>query len=66
MADERIQLFDRAHALLNEIRQLRLDAEHWNRLHPDEQPIVADPDGELAILDDALVALLRAEGPPRA
>lgn len=41
------QLRARARRIAREVEQIRVDAEHWNRLHPDEEPINPDPDGEL-------------------
>lgn len=40
-------LLARAQRIRKDINQIFLDAEHWNRLHPDETPIDPDPDGEL-------------------
>ncbi len=33
----------RQQELLAEMRQMQIDAEHWNSLHPDEEPIVIEP-----------------------
>lgn len=33
--------------IIENIDQLFADCAHWNRLHPDEKPINADPDGML-------------------
>ncbi len=30
-------------ALETELRQQQLDADHWNRTHPDEEPIILEP-----------------------
>lgn len=35
---------DRRAALADEMKKLVADAEHWNRTHPDEEPIVIDVD----------------------
>lgn len=48
MNERRGEWLARAHAVLAEIRQIFLDAEHWNRLHPEEEPIDPDPDDVLA------------------
>jgi len=57
----RSSLIERTKQLRDEIKQLFLDAEHWNRLHPDEV-IDPDPDGELAKLHQQLEEALRREG----
>lgn len=28
--------------ILNELKQIQRDADHWNRTHPNEEPIVID------------------------
>ena len=43
---ERVDLLKRAVKLRDEISQIFKDADHWNRLHP-EDPIDVDVDGEL-------------------
>lgn len=46
-----------------EIEKIFIDAAHWSRLHPDEEPIDPDPDGELRRIADALdVALAKEVG----
>lgn len=35
---------ERREALADEMKKLVADAEHWNRTHPNEEPIVIDPD----------------------
>lgn len=37
-----------AKRIINNINQILIDCAHWNRLHPGERPINADPDGMLA------------------
>lgn len=37
-----VTLLERLKRIAAELRQLQADAEHWNRLHPDEEPIVID------------------------
>jgi hypothetical protein len=41
-------MLERAKEIRREISQIFLDAESWNSLHPHEEPIDADPDGELS------------------
>ena len=42
--DFMLRLFERRHkALEAELRQIQADADHWNRTHPDEEPIVIEP-----------------------
>jgi hypothetical protein len=50
MAKTRLQIIDDGRRIITEIRQIFLDAEHWNRLHPDEEPLDPDPQGELRAL----------------
>ena len=44
-----------------DIEQIFRDVGHWNRTHPDEEPIDPDPDGTLRQLADEIDALLLAE-----
>lgn len=37
----------RAEKIKAEIEQIFVDASHWNRIHPDEEPIDPDPDGKM-------------------
>lgn len=46
----RDRLVKRHDKLAKEIKQVKLDAEHWNRLHPDEEPIVIDMQWPEAVL----------------
>ena len=56
--DKLIQRFTKLRA---EIRQLFLDIEHWNSIHPDEKPIDPDPDGRLKRMADAIDKMLARE-----
>jgi hypothetical protein len=47
------QLLARSRNLADEIEQLFIDAEHWNRLHPDLAPINPDEDGVLRLIYEA-------------
>jgi hypothetical protein len=62
--DERQEVFlTRARHLRQEIEQILVDAEHWNRTHPDEEPIDPDPEGELLLERDWLnLFIARYEG----
>lgn len=33
----------RQQEIRNELRQMQDDVDHWNRMHPDEEPIVIEP-----------------------
>lgn len=57
----REQLVARMRKLRQDIAAIFDDAEHWNRLHPDEEPIDPDPDGLLARIAAALDASLARE-----
>ncbi len=48
----------RAKAQRAEIKQLFLDVDHWNRTHPGEEPLEADPRGDLARLLEWLEKLI--------
>lgn len=37
------RIAQRAKEIEDEFRQICRDAEHWNRTHPDEEPIVVEP-----------------------
>ena len=50
MSKVRDHLLARREVLRAEILQVFADAEHWNRVHPDDEQIDADPDGEFAAL----------------
>lgn len=47
------------------VDQLFADCAHWNRLHPDEEPIDADPDGEMAAVKAYAQAMIRECRRPR-
>ncbi len=47
-----------------DIEQIFRDVDHWNRTHPDEDPIDPDADGMLRQLADEIDALLLAEQTP--
>ena len=44
-----------------DIEQTFRDVGHWNRTHPDEDPVDPDPDGMLRQIADEIDALLLAE-----
>lgn len=49
MADEQreleLQSFEmRRERIRARLQEIKADADHWNRLHPDEEPIVVDMD----------------------
>jgi hypothetical protein len=50
MPKTRQQIIDDGRRIITEIRQIFADAEHWNRVHPEEEPIEPDPHGTLAEL----------------
>ena len=42
--DINLELFERRRQRIEqEMRQIQVDAEHWNRNHPDEEPIIIEP-----------------------
>jgi hypothetical protein len=47
------------------VDQLFADTAHWNRLHPEEEPIEADPDGEMAAIKRYAEAMIRECCRPR-
>lgn len=55
---------DAERAIAN-VDQIYIDAAHWNRLHPDEQPIDPDPDGEMAAVKRYAQAMIRECRRPR-
>ena len=64
---DRLDAHNRA-LLVNRVRQQRArieqvftTADYWNRSHPDEQPLDADPDGRLRQVADELDAVLLRE-----
>ncbi len=44
------EIRDRVARQIREIDLMRRDAAHWNRVHPDEEPIAWDPDGQMVRL----------------
>ena len=58
----RADIVKRAQKLRAEIAQAFYDAERWNKLHPQEEAINPDPDGELKRLAEGLDAMLAIEG----
>jgi len=61
-------MIDEAKRVQKEINQIFIDVAHWNRAvrKPDELPIDADPDGEMAVCLEELVnniAFLESEAP---
>ena len=62
-AHERALLVNRARLMRAQIEQIFNDADHWNRSNPTEQPIDADPDGELRQTADELDEFLLREQP---
>jgi hypothetical protein len=55
-------IISRAQHLRQEIAMIFNDVEHWNRIHPDEKPIDADPDGLLRRMAHFLEVVLEQEG----
>ena len=44
-----------------DIERIFLDVDHWNRTHPDEDPVDPDPDETLQKMADEIDTLLLAE-----
>lgn len=57
----RAQIISKAARMCDEIKQIFLDAQHWNNIHPDEEPINPDPDGKLGRMLKGLENFLRRE-----
>lgn len=57
----RSQIVERLKRLRKEIYQIFLDAQHWNNIHPDEEPVNPDPDGKLWRMMTAIDKTLRRE-----
>lgn len=53
---------NQAQSILAEIKQIFVDAEHWNSIHPDEEPINPDPDGFLRHMAEILEGVLQRNG----
>lgn len=47
------------------VEQIFADVARWNRLHPDEQPIDPDPDGEMAAVKRYAEAMIKECRRPR-
>jgi hypothetical protein len=45
--EHRARIIQNIRRWCDEIRQLLIDVEHWNRVHPNEEPIDIDPGGQL-------------------
>ena len=60
-AHNRALLVNRARQMRAGIEQIFALADHWNRSNPTEQPLDADPDGEMRQTADELDALLLRE-----
>lgn len=58
MDAERRRILKNASENIDEIEQLLADVAHWNRTHPDQEPINIDPDGKLRQMADALRDML--------
>lgn len=61
MDAERQRIINEAARILNDIEQQFIDAEYWNRHHPDQEPIDPDPTGELAHWKRGFEGLLKNE-----
>ncbi len=61
MDAERQRLINEAARIVNEIDQQIIDIEYWNECHPDEEPIVADPKGEMVMWREGLQKMLDDE-----
>lgn len=57
----RDDLIRRAREQREEIRLFFNTADHWNRTHPDEEPIDPDPDGQLARIAAGIDVMLAKE-----
>jgi len=58
---ERAAILARARKLRADVQQAFDDAAQWNHIHPQEQPIDPDPDGQLARIRDGLDRMLGAQ-----
>ncbi|OPY78316.1 MAG: hypothetical protein A4E65_02339 [Syntrophorhabdus sp. PtaU1.Bin153] len=57
----RYQIINAAKTLLAEIKQIFLDADHWNNIHPNEEPINPDEDGFLHHIAEILEGVVKRE-----
>lgn len=58
----RARMIAGAQKTIADIDQLDIDCDYWNRNHPDEEPLQADPDGQMAVLREWAVRLLEKVG----
>lgn len=58
---DRAELFQRMRRHRAEVEQIFIDVEHWNRIHPDEEPLDPDPDGTMRRIADAYDKALAIE-----
>lgn len=61
MDAERQKIINDAARISNDIKQMFVDAKYWNELHPNEEPIDPDPDGELGRWKRRMDSLLTSE-----
>lgn len=61
MSKTRSELIAKAQRIHDGIKQMFIDAEHWNNLHPEEKPIDPDPDGFLKHMLEVIGAVLARE-----
>lgn len=57
----RQEIIDEAKRIRAECQQILLDGEHWNNIHPNEEPIDADPEGQLKRTIAGIDAMLENE-----
>jgi hypothetical protein len=56
-------LLANARVMRDELEQIFVDTDHWNRAHPDEDQIDPDPGGTMRQMIDEIDALLLANQP---
>lgn len=61
MDAERQRLINEAARIANEIEQHFIDATYWNELHPDQEPLNPDADGQLARWKKSMDSMLTSE-----
>ena len=61
MDAERQRIINECARIAAESEQIIIDVEHWNDLHPEQEPIHPDPDGRLARIIRAMKATLASE-----
>ena len=59
-------IIQEAERMLKEIKQIFLDAAHWNNIHPDQKPIDPDPDGFLRHMAEILEGFFAREAERKA